>query len=353
MARKGFILGHVVKASAAVVAMALAFSWQSSAVSQAVAAAPAGAAGDVWSATAAANGKPADVGKDIGKKLKDACKDRKPDIILIFQFLWTFKTDEERKQVLDGVAESFDKKIIYGQSTGPISDSNGSGSVVAMALGGVQQTPVNAKIEAGKEGEAYKTLAEGLKAPYTAAAGKGRLVLILGACEKTTKAKSIVDVFQGALGKDVPLFGPGSPGVSHFYQGDVQEKGLTAVLLTGNFTCDFIMTEAPPGEKAGSQDPVKIVESSEKGIATVIGDKKDNIAAILAASFTTRGHTIEHEKGKKEEVAVSEAAKAVSSPLLFIWDYTCEIAIPRTGEPAVGTTGNHFIACVIRKAAAK
>jgi hypothetical protein len=297
-------------------------------------------AGDVWSETVAVSGKPDVAGKEAGRKLKEACRGRQPDLLLAFQFKWTFKTDEERQQVLDGVAESFDRKLIYGHQTGPLNATGGKGGNVGlMALGGVQTSVVNAKIEKGMESEALKTLAEGLKGPYLQAAGKGRLVLLLGSHSGIAKPKEILDAFQNALGKDAPLFGPGSPADAHFFQGALQEKGLTAILVSGNFSCDFAMEESV-------RENEKILESAAKAMATAIGPRKDNVAAIFVASCEKRGHSM--KDGKAEIVPVAEAAGTTSAPLLFIWNYGSEIAIPKTGDAAVVGL-SHINVCVIRR----
>jgi len=338
----------------AAVALAVVFSWQLAAAGQAAENAPsaaATAAGDVWAASFSTYGQPATVGKTVGEKLQELCKGRKPSLVLVFQFLWTFPSDQERQLALDAMAESFDKKTIYGISVGPLCDLAGAESqnMGAMALGGdIQPTAVNVKVEKGKENEAYKTLAEGLQGPYTQAAGKGRLILILGACDKTTSSRAIVDTFQNVLGKDVQLFGPGTPGTSHFFQGEVQENALTAVLLTGNFTCDFA-TALAPMEEGGHLDTDKILASAKEAMAVALGDKKDDVAAILAASYTTRGHSIK-DRTKKEEIPVTQAARETTGALMFVWDYGSEIAHPKTGDPAVATKG-HIAVCVIRKAA--
>src|SRR5262245_26189310 len=220
--------------------------------------APSKGLAQVWAETAVVSGKPDVAGKEAGKKLKEACRGRQPDLVLVFQFKWSFKSDEERQQVLDGVAESFDRKIICGHQTGPLNGTGGKGGNVGlMALGGVQATVVNAKIEKGAETDALKTLAEGLKGPYLQAAGKGRLVLILGSHANIAKPTEILTAFQNALGKEAPLFGPGSPADAHFTQGVLQEKGLTAILLAGNFTCDFAMEES-------ALTPEPILESAGK-----------------------------------------------------------------------------------------
>src|SRR5436190_7058371 len=128
----------------------------------------------VWSETVAVSAKADVAGKEAGRKLKEACAGRTPDLVLVFQFKWTFKSDEERQQVLDGVAESFDRKLIFGHQTGPLNGTGGKGGNVGlMALGGVESTMVHSTLEKGKENEALKTLAEGLKDPYLKAAGKG------------------------------------------------------------------------------------------------------------------------------------------------------------------------------------
>src|SRR5947207_5863386 len=73
----------------------------------------------VWSETAVVSAKADVAGKEAGRKLKEACAGRTPNLLLVFQFKWTFKSDEERQQVLDGVPESFDRKLICGHHTGP------------------------------------------------------------------------------------------------------------------------------------------------------------------------------------------------------------------------------------------
>jgi hypothetical protein len=200
---------------------------------------------------------------------------------------------------------------------------------------------VHSDLEKGKENESLKTLAEGLKAPYLQAAGKGRLVLILGSHANIAKPKEILDAFQGALGKDAPLFGPGTPAEAHFFQGSLKERALTAILLTGNFTVDFAMEES-----SLAHEP--ILESAGKAMASAIGGKKDNIAAILVASSEKRGHSLEKGGGKAEITPVAAAAATTSAPLLFIWNYGSEIAVPKAGEPAIVGKG-HVNVCVIRK----
>ena len=305
--------------------------------------APSNGMAQVWSETAAVSAKPDVAGKEAGRKLKEACAGRAPNLVLVFQFKWSFKSDEERQQVLDGVAESFDRKAIYGMSMGPLNASGGKGgNVGVMALGGVQTTVVHSTLEKGKEAESLKTLAEGLKGPYLQAAGKGRLVLILGSHGNIAKPKEILEAFQGALGKDAPLFGPGTPAEAHFHQGSLQERALTAILLTGNFTCDFAMEES-----ALTSEP--ILESAGKAMASAIGEKKDNIAAILVASSEKRGHSMEKSKeGKAEITPVAAAAATTSAPLLFVWNYGSEIAVPKAGQPAV-VGKSHLNVCVIRK----
>jgi hypothetical protein len=297
----------------------------------------------VWAETAAVSAKADVAGKEVGRKLKEACAGRTPDLVLVFQFKWAFKSDEDRQQVLDGVAESFDRKSIYGNSTGPLNVTGGKGgNVGAIALGGVQSTVVHSLLEKGQENETLKTLAQGLKDPYLKAAGKGRLVLLLGSHATVAKPKEILEAFQVALGQDAPVFGPGTPAEGHFFQGSLHERALTAILVTGNFMLDFAMEES-----ALTSEP--ILESAGKAMASAIGEKKDNIAAILVASHEKRGHSLERLKeGKTEITPVAAAAATSSAPLLFIWNYGSEIAVPKAGEPAV-VGRSHINVCVIRK----
>jgi hypothetical protein len=161
-----------------------------------------------------------------------------------------------------------------------------------MALGGVQSTVAHAKIEKGMEGDALKTLAEGLKGPYLQAAGKGRLVLLLGSHAGVAKPKEILDAFQNALGKEAPLFGPGSTADAHFFQGALRKSRSRRSCWAGNFTVYFAMEESALTNEM-------ILESAGKAMASAIGEKKDDIAAILVASFEKRGHSMEATKRER------------------------------------------------------
>src|SRR5262245_49543665 len=112
--------------------------------------APSKGLAQVWAETAVVSAKADVAGKEAGKKLKDACAGRTPDLVLVFQFKWSFKSDEERQQVLDGVAESFDRKIICGHQTGPLNGTGGKGGNIGMmALGGEQAPVVNEMMQKG------------------------------------------------------------------------------------------------------------------------------------------------------------------------------------------------------------
>lgn len=308
----------------------------------------------VWAASVAVTGSSKNPAREAGLALSSICAGRSPDLVLFFQFLrWPPGADRERKQTIDELAESFEKPRIFGIATGPVCATDGtSGRLGILALGGVQHSTVTVRIEPGKETEAYAEMAARLKEPYAKAKDSGRLILILGSCEKLTKAEGIVSALQGALGKDAPLFGPGTPETTHIAAGNQEQNALTAILVTGDFRCDFAMHEAQPNTGEWKNHPERFTNSAREGMDAAIGNKKDDIAAILVASFTNRGHTIEHTPGTiKEEGPIAEAARATTGALLFGWDYTAEIGIPKTGEPAIASIGNHFKACVIRKGA--
>jgi hypothetical protein len=294
--------------------------------------------------------EPADWGKDVGKKLKDACKDRKPDLVLVFDFGCNFKDPMVNKGVVDGVAEHFDKKTIYGSSIHGYEITNSSSVAMAgaLALGGIKATPVKVALEKGKEEAAYTTLAESLKSPYTEAAGKGRLIFIFGECVPRTNNEKIVDAFTKTLGKDVCLFGSPTPGAPHaqYFQGELLTGNLTAILITGDFTCGFAMADASPAKKGDQrQDNDKIVESAEKALKTAMGDKKDNAVLVFLTNCYTRCHSAKGDCATREYKAIT---KDVTAPLLGIMS-DLDIGHPATGEPAAAKEDQINVCVIFRQ----
>jgi hypothetical protein len=368
MQRNAVFPKRVVMAMAGMVALSVAFLCLSLVVNHAAhgaevtpATAPAG--GEVWAATGLNGGGPdlVAIGRAAGRKAKEACKDRKPDLVLYFDFGWASKDDEGKKAILDGVAESFDRKQIYGCAIhgGGYSRDLSIGYVCVLALGGVKTTCVKvAATERGKEEDSYATLANSLKAAYTEAAGKGRLILLMGSCSPAANGQKIVDAFTNVLGKDVPIFGTVTAAVpgwdkknfnwrTQYFQGDMLRETVVAILITGDFTCDFAMAEASPIPKdANAQDPDEVVKSASKAAATALGEKKDNVALMLVESCFTRGHSL--QKAGKDTNEVKALCRDVQSPFLLVWNEG-EIGHPASGEPPVAKT-NQIGVCVIRRA---
>ena len=308
-------------------------------------------AGDVWSASVTVNTKPAEAGKLAGQQLKEACAGRKPDLVLLFDFRSVIRTPEDKKAILQGLSESFDRNSIYGATMhGRSQNSSSKGSVGALALGGIEATPVKVALEQGKEKTGYATLAESLNAPYAAAKDKGRLVLIFGECVPRTNNEKIVSAFISALGKDVQLFGSPSP-IEPFayFQGELLTNTLMAILITGDFTCSFAMADASP-VKTGDQhqEPDKIVDSADKAMKSAVGDKKDSAALIFITSSFTRDHSLGNMRDKRPTGAADEDRAirgGIKAPLLIIGD-DLEIGHPATGEPAAAKE-DQINVCVI------
>ena len=313
---------------------------------------PAASATDIWAATIAPHGNPTVAVKDAGVQLKEACKERKPDLVLLFDYRSVVRTAEDKMTIVNGLAESFDRNCIYGATVhGYMKDNTSHGeNIGVIALGGIKLTPVKVALEAGKEEASYTALAESLKAPYAEAKDKGRLVLIFGECVPRTNNEKIMSAFTTALGKDVQLFGSPSPFASFtYYQGELLNNNLVAILITGDFTCNFAMADASP-VKVGNQyqEPDKIVESAAMAMKSAVGDKKESAALIFVAYSFTRDHSMGKMR-EKRPTGPADLDKAVrdglTAPLMTIMD-DLEIGHPATGEPAVAKE-DQFSVCVI------
>lgn len=330
-----------------------------SAAGQTAASAPADEG--IWAVTASVNGKdPAAMGKEVGQKIKEACKGRKPDLILVFDCAWKgIKTVEDKKAAIDGLAESLDKKLIYGlTSHGSVftETSKGSGdSLAVMAMGGVKITASQVTPEKDKEEAAYATLAEAMKTPYTDAAGKGRLILLFGSCLPAADGQKIVDAFVKTIGKEAPIFGSvttsaiASPEWCEFSQGEVLKNSVVAVLVTGDFACSFSMAEASPVDpkKRNEQDPDKVIESTQKAAKAALGDKKDDVAVTLVETSFTRFHSLLKIKSSGKEMKT--LVEMLPAPIIGLGGEG-EVGKPSADEPPVAKIDQIGI-CVIRKTA--
>lgn len=313
---------------------------------------PAASATDIWAATTTSvlHGNPTLAGKVAGVKLKEACKNRKPDLVLLYDYKSAVKTAEDRMAIVNGLAESFDRNSIYGAAIhGFMQDNTSRGDIGVIALGGIKMTPVKVALEAGKEEASYTALAEALKAPYAEAKDKGRLVLIYGECVPRTNNEKIMSAFTAALGKDVQLFGSPAPNVPFtYYQGELLNNTLVAILITGDFTCNFAMADAAVTVGDQNQDPDRMVESAEKAMKSAVGDKKESAALIFVAYSVTRDHSM-NKMFKERPTAKADLDKVVrggiTAPLMTIMD-DLEIGHPATGEPAVAKE-DQFSVCVI------
>jgi hypothetical protein len=101
--------------------------------------------------------------------------------------------------------------------------------------------------------------------------------------------------------KDVFLFGSPAPEEGfQYYQGELVNGNLMAILITGDFTCSFAMADASPARKGDQgQGPDKIVKSAEEVMKAAAGDKKDGAALIFVTHCFTRNHSLANGKAKR------------------------------------------------------
>ena len=105
---------------------------------------PAASATDIWAATIAPHGNPTVAVKMGGVQLKEACKNRKPDLVLLFDYRSVVRTAEDKMTIVNGLAESFDRNCIYGATVhGYMKDNTSHGeNIGVIALVGIKVTPV-------------------------------------------------------------------------------------------------------------------------------------------------------------------------------------------------------------------
>ena len=325
------------------------------------------AAGDVWAALGQSGfgNDAAAMGRAAGARARAACNDHKPDLVLYSDHGWATRTDEDKKALLDGVAEFFDRKQLHGLTTHGLFCQDlphrlslpENGFVGVMALGGVTTTCAKVGVaEKGKEDAAYATLAEALKTSYAAASDKGRLIFIFGSCAPANSGEKIVNAFTHTLGQDVQLFGGVTPRLpnwdkgpfnwrAQFFQGELLRETVLAILVTGNFTCTFGMAETSP-EMTDTQDPDLVVRSAKTATALALGEKTDDVVVMLVNSSYHRAHSL--MKGKKPKGETEVLQQASPSPI-FGFSGDGEIGHPATGAPPIAATNNISV-CVILKA---
>ena len=341
------VMGCVSKTAVALAILGLSSLWPTTAT-----------ASEMWAATeyggrhgSLANKEECQAaGKEIGQNLKEGCKGHKPDFIFVSSFAWGVKGAENNQGILDGVAESFDKKILYGFTNhGNFSQKRKRECVGVLALGGdIKTTTAKVALRKGEAEAAYTVLAEALEAQYIKAAGKGRLILLLGPYPPGTSGQQVMNGFANVLGKDVQIFGTMTPFREpeefffQCFQGEVLQNNLVAILLTGEFTCSFAMGEATP------ESPEKVIASAETAIVTAIGkEKKDDAILMLLDDSVGRIHYMEKTKQKAEEVKTLTQTTQIP---IFGWCGNIQVGHPVAGVPPVAKI-NQISVCVIRKTA--
>jgi len=274
------------------------------------------------------------------QKAREALGDRKPALVLVFD---AFSKDK-KAVMLDTLAESFDKQLIYGcgardAAIGP--DTGGATVVVSVFGGDIQVTPVSAALNGAKWEDAGKTLGTGLKTAYAdAAKAKGRVVLMYfdgGESSGTQLIKGLT----GELGADARIFG-GAQGPTSFH-GALQPPGAFALLLSGEFTCGFATGTGHLGEKGKETDaPEDILRSAKEAAVKAVGDSNSDTIALLVTDCISR-----RAGGGADEL--KKIKEATSAPIVGFWA-EAETGCDAPDQPAQ-THSFYITACALRSTA--
>lgn len=309
--------------------------------------------GSEWCATGlSASGDPFAAGQEAGKKAKAAFGAEAPALVLVYCSGARGWAPESNQRMLNGVASSFDKALIYGSVArwGCVAPESTAASVVVLAIGGgVAVTEVEAsvvkdpspgdpsaaksandkpaadKTENVKPADLGRTLGDALKAAYNKASdAKGRLIIAIGPygfVMGTPFMKTVTDI----LGTDARMVG----GLTHarddpiFVKGEVVKREFILLLISGDFSCDF---------GVGSKTEKTPEEVTSAAIRSANGVNKGDINAVLVFG----------------KVAIKTLTDAVKAP---IFGCVCELPLGVTSEHAPVAAWDWLLSvCVIRKA---
>jgi len=242
--------------------------------------------GEVWCvAGTSTSTDPRQAGRSAAQKAREAMGDRKPGLVLVYDAFGK----ENKQVVLDILAETFDRQIIYGcgareAAIGP--DTSNASLVVAVFGGDIQVASAKAAVAGNKWSDVGKALGEGLKSAYEGAAkAKGRVVLLY--FDGNGDGNQILTGLTEALGKDARIAGGAQGPVS--FQGKVAAPGAVALVLSGEFTCGFGMGTGHLGEHGKeTHKPEDILRSATEAASAAVGKTSDVIALIVASCISRR-----------------------------------------------------------------
>jgi len=274
-------------------------------------------------------------GAEAAAKAKKGLGDAKAKIILVF---YSGPLMKDPAKVVEGVATVFDKDSIFGCGayTTLTQDSN-EALISVLALGGDVSVNTAAVAVAGKDDDSAcgKKIGQQLKGPADAASGKGKVVLLFGACH-IPRNHQVTTGISSVLGTDVPIVGAAAFQDDIIVQGELTKKSNLGILITGKFACGLGMKKDMSKEG--------LISSASDVFKSAIGDKKDKIAIVLVFDCGGRRGAMQKHKILPKEL---EAMKSVAGDKPIFGFYgSGEMGCIKTGDAPKGD-GYHISACAI------
>ena len=216
-------------------------------------------------------------GKEAADEAKSALGAAEPKIVIVFA-----ARPQLTSQLVDGVAEVFDKALVYGcegySSLTPAGNFAERGQAIAagvsvMAIGGdVAFTAASAEVgkPADKADSARvfrengKALGDALKEAW-GAAHAGKLIITFGN-QHVGDNQPFVEGMAEVFGSDIKMVGAaaGTGGAKEIVRGEIVAATNVAILMTGNFK---VNTDAANG------DEVQTADAAFKSVLANGGDK--------------------------------------------------------------------------------
>lgn len=272
-------------------------------------------------------------GTEAAKRARIALGDEAPKLVVVFA-----ARRQLTPELVDGVAEVFDKALISGcEGYAPLSAAGNfadqgheiKSGVTVLALGGEVGVKVVADIvrqEDGKDGFAAcgRRIGEQLKAAVTAASGS-KLIFTFGN-QHVGSNQPFVEGLLKALGVNVPVVGAaaGDGSAREIVQGKLVTGANVAVLISGNFKLGV-------GLSGGNGD---LVAKADESLTKAVKAQPGKPALLLV--FDCGGRRGELFKQKKLADELATMRSIVPDVPLFGFYGGGEIGTAALSEPARG-----------------
>lgn len=305
---------------------------------------------ELWCTTAFTMEKDnAKAGQELAKKAKEGCKDRVPKLILVFGAAGSNQPlAEDRIKFMAPLGEQFDKKIIYGcgYRGGAITQETNAATASIMVLGGDIKVTAQTVVPVKEKADGAKVFSEALKPAYDEGKDKGRFVILLG---NNGALHDVLKSVQTALGNDVLVFGGATTGREfQYFQGEAIQRNIIGLVVTGDFTCGFGLTECEEAKEKKNPLPESVEATARQAATQAIGDKKDDLLCLLVCSCCSRQMFLASKAVQKLPLELKGLTDATSAPIVGFYGEG-EIGHEAVDKPAM-VAHCRISVCAIRKA---